>query len=361
MCYYFYAFDQNNYGFYQSTFLVHLPCLHLYEFKIYTTKYFFNLVFFSKLNISLTVCLYVLLPFTPPNFSHIFQLQPLWMTSLHAIDCSIPFTIPLGPNGVVVIQESYLSLNLAFNWTSCIHVEQKLLHGTGVLCEKLFVQNSGKDIGSFWTLGKALSKSQVCLRCKWISSTMLLTNESITTTLQSNGMCRVEIDPSLEDVMLLSDSDNEGTHMVDLAMNLTSLFKVSSLSQHLVKQGFNTWHKLTTMWKASWGLSHQETHDKPTTSKIALDVIKEVFLLKSGILSISQGRDQITSTSKEFFNYKCDMYLKQPTQDHRAYCNANHRLAIEIGQWSTIPISRDNVVCHFFSYNVIGKKFKKKR
>ena len=28
------------------------------------------------------------------------------------------------------------------------------------------------------------------------------------------------------------------------------------------------WHKLTTMWKASWGLSHWETHDNLTTSNI---------------------------------------------------------------------------------------------
>ena len=31
----------------------------------------------------------------------------------------------------------------------------------------------------------------------------------------------------------------------------------------------------------------------------------------------------------------------------------NHRLAIESGRWSTIPISRDNILSHFFSYNVV--------
>ena len=32
--------------------------------------------------------------------------------------------------------------------------------------------------------------------------------------------------------------------------------KATSLSQHLAKQGFNNWHKSTTMWKTSWDLSH---------------------------------------------------------------------------------------------------------
>ena len=36
-----------------------------------------------------------------------------------------------------------------------------------------------------------------------------------------------------------------------------------------------------------------------------------------------------------------------------AYHTSNHRLAIEIGRWSTIPISRDNRLCHFCSYNVV--------
>ena len=48
----------------------------------------------------------------------------------------------------------------------------------------------------------------------------------------------------------------------------------------MAKQGFNIWHKLTTMWKTSWRLSHREIHDNPTTSKIAYDDIKEALLAK---------------------------------------------------------------------------------
>ena len=35
------------------------------------------------------------------------------------------------------------------------------------------------------------------------------------------------------------------------------------------------------------------------------------------------------------------------------YRTLNHRLAIEIGRWSIIPISRDTGLCHFCSYNIV--------
>ena len=44
--------------------------------------------------------------------------------------------------------------------------------------------------------------------------------------------------------------------------------KATPLSWHMVEQGFNTWHKSTTMHKRSWGLSHWETHGNPSTLKL---------------------------------------------------------------------------------------------
>ena len=42
------------------------------------------------------------------------------------------------------------------------------------------------------------------------------------------------------------------------------------------------------------------------------------------------------------------------TQDHFwAYRTLNHKLVIESGRLSTIHISRDTRLCHFFSYNVV--------
>ena len=59
---------------------------------------------------------------------------------------------------------------------------------------------------------------------------------------------------------------------------------------HLSKQEFNAWHKLTTMWKTSWGLSHWETHDKPTTSKTIYNDIEAFLATKWNSLHISRKK-----------------------------------------------------------------------
>jgi len=134
--------------------------------------------------------------------------------------------------------------------------------------------------------------------------------------------------------------------------------QATSLSRLLAEQGFNTWHKSTTMWKASWGLSHWETHDNPTTSKITFNDIKEAFLAKEWNSFHLSGKKLDYLHLKDFLKYECELYLKQPlTPPQRkiiaAYRTSNHRLAIETGRWSTIPISRDKRLCNFCSYNVV--------
>ena len=52
------------------------------------------------------------------------------------------------------------------------------------------------------------------------------------------------------------------------------------------------------------------------------------------------------------------MYLQPPLRPPQckiigAYCASNHRLAIEIERWSSLPISRDNILCRFCSYNEV--------
>ena len=64
---------------------------------------------------------------------------------------------------------------------------------------------------------------------------------------------------------------------------------------------------------------------------------------------------------KDFLKYKCKLCLKQPmTPSQRkiivAYHTSNHRLAIQIIRWRTIPISRDNRLCHFCSNSAVEKE-----
>ena len=57
-----------------------------------------------------------------------------------------------------------------------------------------------------------------------------------------------------------------------------------------------------------------------------------------------------------------EAYLKQPLIPPQrkivvAYCTSNHTLAITIGRWLTIPIPRENILCHLCSYNVAENEF----
>ena len=124
----------------------------------------------------------------------------------------------------------------------------------------------------------------------------------------------------------------------------------------MAEQGFSTWHKLTTMWKTSWCLSHREIHDNPTTSKTSYYGIKEALLTKELNSFHSLGKKLDYLHLQGFPQIWMWIVLEATfesttTQDHCAYCTLNHRFSIEIGQWTTIPISRDIRLCHFFSYN----------
>ena len=119
--------------------------------------------------------------------------------------------------------------------------------------------------------------------------------------------------------------------------------QTTSRSQHPTEQGFDTWPKLTTMWKASWDLYHWETHDNPITSKITLDDTKEDFLAKE-YYSFYQSQKKLDYLHlKNFLKYECELYLKQPLTPPKckiivSYLTTNHRLVYEIGRRSIVPI-----------------------
>jgi len=123
---------------------------------------------------------------------------------------------------------------------------------------------------------------------------------------------------------------------------LGGLVKQSHFLITLPKQGGNTWHKSTTMWKTHWGLSHHGYN--PTSSKITFDNIKEVFFAREWNSFHFFGKKLDYLHLKDFLKYECELHLKQPINTTTrkiivAYRILNHRLVVETGQWSTIPIS----------------------
>ena len=91
---------------------------------------------------------------------------------------------------------------------------------------------------------------------------------------------------------------------------LGQLVKQPHFSCHLVEQGFHTWHKLSTMWKASWGLSRW---GNPTTSKSHSMIPRRLFLAEEwNFLPSLKEETKLPPPQGFFLKYECEMYLKQP-------------------------------------------------
>ena len=103
------------------------------------------------------------------------------------------------------------------------------------------------------------------------------------------------------------------------------------------------------------------THDNPITSKTTCDDVKEVFLAKEWN-SFHFSRKKLDYIHlKDFLKYECESYLKQSLTPPKCkivatHPSSKHELAIEIGRWSTIPVSRDTKLCPFCSYDVVGNE-----
>ena len=88
--------------------------------------------------------------------------------------------------------------------------------------------------------------------------------------------------------------------------------QATPLPQHLVEQGFDTWHKTTIIWNTSWGLSYWETYDIPTPPKYTSNALKQAFLAKEWN-PFNLKREKIDFLRlKEFLKYYCELYLKKP-------------------------------------------------
>ena len=106
-------------------------------------------------------------------------------------------------------------------------------------------------------------------------------------------------------------------------------------------------------WHVSLGNSWQPNNIKTHVWRSQ----RRFFLLKSRLFP-SLMEETSLSSLKRIIKYECELHLKQLMTSPQckiiiAYSTPNHRLANEIEWWSTIPISRDNILCHVCSYNVV--------
>lgn len=121
----------------------------------------------------------------------------------------------------------------------------------------------------------------------------------------------------------------------------------TSLSRHSDEQGFNTWHKMTTIWNASWGLPQWETHAFWTPPKI--QILQLAFLAWEWITFHLKGKKIDNHLSRELSQVWMQNVITHQVVIVVCYIS-NCRFAIEIGVWQAISLFGDKRSCRFCSF-----------
>ena len=117
-------------------------------------------------------------------------------------------------------------LSLKFNFSlGTMYVEQELFQEIGELYKTVLIQNSRVDSDLFLSLGACSYKVIGLFELEMDGFIMLLTNESITTAPRNHPFRKVKLE--VEDVMVLSDSNEDNIQVVDIAW--TSSYPFQSL------------------------------------------------------------------------------------------------------------------------------------
>ena len=150
------------------------------------------------------------------SYSNVSQFFPLFlMATIRSYGSFVPFTLPLQDHGRVTVSEDLLSLRFNLQ-IGTMYVEQEMYSVDGEVSETILLQKNRCDDGQYWILGPGsfrvigLSDSQVQ------ASTIVLTNNSCTSTVQLPLVANVKVEPSDDTILLLSDSDGDVCPVVDL-------------------------------------------------------------------------------------------------------------------------------------------------
>ena len=163
------------------------------------------------------------------------------MSTIRAFGSFVPFTLPLGNHGHVNVFDVLLSLQFNLR-IGTMYVEQKMYYVDGDILETILLQKTMNEDGHCWILGpksfggKCISNSQIQ------SSIIVLTNNSCTSIVQIPILFNVEIELNEDIVLLLSYSNDNVCHVVDLFD--TSVFSLK-IFKHPLRQVCFLWMLIT--------------------------------------------------------------------------------------------------------------------
>ena len=148
------------------------------------------------------------------------------MATIRAHGSFVPFILPLQDDGHVNVSEDLLSLRFNLQ-IGTMYLEQEMYSADGEVYETVLVKKNRTEVGFMWILRRGsfrmigLSESQIQ------ASTVILTNESGTSTVQIPYVAPVKLEPTIDHVFVLSDSEDD--IFASVTLSNTSSFPLKNL------------------------------------------------------------------------------------------------------------------------------------
>jgi hypothetical protein len=136
------------------------------------------------------------------------------MATIRAHGSFIPFILPLESDGCVVVLEDLLGLRLNLQ-VGTMYVE--IYSVGGEVSRTILMQKNRSEGGSMWSLGPGSYRVMGLFDSHMQASTVILTNESGTSTVQVPSIVTVKLEPTDDSVIVLSDSEDDICAAVDLS------------------------------------------------------------------------------------------------------------------------------------------------
>ena len=151
------------------------------------------------------------------------------MATIRAYEFFIPFTLPLQDDGHVGVLEDLLSLRFNLQMRT-MYIEQEIYFADGQVCETIMIQKNKIEDGLMWILGLGSFRVIGLFKFQIQASTIVLTNQSSSSTIQMSNVANVKLEPDDNIVCVLSDFDDDICATVHLSDTSSFSFKKYSFS-----------------------------------------------------------------------------------------------------------------------------------
>jgi hypothetical protein len=203
------------------------------------------------------------------------------MATIRAHGSFVPFILSLQDDGHVSVSEDLLSLRFNLQ-IGTMYLEHEMYSTDGEVYETILVQKNRTEVGFMWILRPGSFRVIGLSESQMQASTVILTNESGTSTVQIPSIAHIKVEPLDDSVLVLLDSKDDICVYIDLSNTspflLRNVYSIpSQLPIHVAKPPCDLMYK-----KVVPQISHfQHLPLHPSLSSTWLTMVDTLKLTKS--------------------------------------------------------------------------------